>query len=548
MKTLFKSSPVGCVLALSFLLLVPVMALRDFTPANELRYLSIADEAIEQGHVFTFTNQGMPYADKPPLYFWIIMLCRMIFGEHSIFALSLFSIIPAFVIVTVMDRWLGMAVRRNVLPAGIYSPGSRAAMALMLMTSALFLGMSVFLRMDMLMCMFIVLALFTFYKMYIGEGSFKRDSYLLPVFIFLALFTKGPVGLLVPPVSIAVFLLAGGKWRETGRYLGWKTWGIITLLCAVWFAGVYLEGGKPYLENLLFHQTVDRAVNAFHHKEPFWYYLLTIWYVIAPYSIVLIPVLVASFFAGKGTGRRMTDEERLFNSIILSTLAMLSCFSSKLAIYLAPVFPFIVYLFPLVACRFSWNRFLAAGFALPAVLFAIAGLAVLACLPLMESIPFLQGLSQYSFARSFPVYMAAAVLAAGGLASLYTLVRTKSWQSPVSALAASMLIAVFSASFVLPEANDWIGYRNICREIAEMDVSGTQPVRTLFVNRPENMDVYLGRDIMDYGKDAPALLEESPSGGFIVVTTEKVAANPALALFLEGKNVSTCGPYGIYRL
>ncbi|MDE5707727.1 MAG: dolichyl-phosphate-mannose--protein mannosyltransferase, partial [Alistipes sp.] len=51
---------------LLFALLLPAMALRDFTPSNELRYLSIADEALADGNFFAFTNQGAPYADKPP--------------------------------------------------------------------------------------------------------------------------------------------------------------------------------------------------------------------------------------------------------------------------------------------------------------------------------------------------------------------------------------------------------------------------------------------------------------------------------------------------
>ena len=43
--------------------MVPVMVLRDFTPDNELRYLSIADEALRQHTYFAFTNHGVPYAD-----------------------------------------------------------------------------------------------------------------------------------------------------------------------------------------------------------------------------------------------------------------------------------------------------------------------------------------------------------------------------------------------------------------------------------------------------------------------------------------------------
>ncbi len=76
--------------------LAPVLMLRDFTPANELRYLSIADEALAGHTFFAFTNHGVPYADKPPLYLWIVMLCRWLTGAHRMWLLALFSLFPAF--------------------------------------------------------------------------------------------------------------------------------------------------------------------------------------------------------------------------------------------------------------------------------------------------------------------------------------------------------------------------------------------------------------------------------------------------------------------
>ena len=47
---------------LPFLLLLavlPVLIFRDYTPSNELRYLSIVDEALRNGDIFTFTNHGI---------------------------------------------------------------------------------------------------------------------------------------------------------------------------------------------------------------------------------------------------------------------------------------------------------------------------------------------------------------------------------------------------------------------------------------------------------------------------------------------------------
>ncbi|MEG0517846.1 MAG: glycosyltransferase family 39 protein, partial [Bacteroidales bacterium] len=272
---------------LIFIALLPIMILRDFTPDNELKYLSIADEAIENKNVFAFFNHGIAYADKPPLYLWIVMLGKLLFGKHIMFFLSLFSIIPALVTAAVMDKWV-----RNELP----KEGAQSAV-LLLFSSAFYLACSIVLRMDMLMTMFITLAIYTFYKMYKSNGA-GSGKIALPIYIFMAIFTKGAVGFLVPIVSIVLFLWISGKLSELKKYLGWSTWAILGGLCTIWFAGVYLDGGPDYLNNLLFNQTINRAVDSFHHKEPFWYYAGTFWYAFAPWSLLIFTVILLGYIKG----------------------------------------------------------------------------------------------------------------------------------------------------------------------------------------------------------------------------------------------------------
>lgn len=87
------------------LVFLPILILRDFTPANEGRYLIIADEAIRSGNFFSFTLHGEPYADKPPFYLWLVMLCRWISGGHHMILLSLLAFIPAYSITAIMLSW-----------------------------------------------------------------------------------------------------------------------------------------------------------------------------------------------------------------------------------------------------------------------------------------------------------------------------------------------------------------------------------------------------------------------------------------------------------
>lgn len=540
---IFTRHPMMTVFVFCAVCLLPMMAMRDFTPSNELRYLSIADEAIANGHLFAFYNHGIPYADKPPLYFWIVMLCRLLFGHHSCLALSMFSLIPAFAIVGIMDRW----VMKDK------SAMNRMSVAGMTLTCVMFLGTMVVLRMDMLMCLFIVLALWTFYRMYTGEGSRRQDSLTLPLWIFLALFTKGPVGLLMPPLAIAVFLAVKRDWKGFRKYLGLKTWGIIAALSAVWLTCVWLEGGLEYINNLLFKQTVGRAVNAFTHARPFWFYLVTILWCLAPYTLLLIGSFMASLLPVRKAGaEKVSDLEILFLCTIISTAAMLSSFSSKLPIYLVPVLPFCVYLFPTVLDRIGERGWMRWSVGIFQILLLCAGIATLLFLSGSVTIPAAASLlDEYSFAREAPVVNAVILLTLANAMGTWFLIKRKSVNIPALLLSAGLFLAAFSASAVLRDLNPYIGYGSICSRVPE----GTD-VATIFLHRPENIDVYTGRQITDLGDD-PAKLSEAvkahieltgknvgPGRPLTIITrTSRMETTPELQkLFSEG-TVIYAGPY-----
>ena len=550
---IFTRHPMMTVFVFTFVCLFPVMLTRDFTPSNELRYLSIANEALADGHIFAFYNHGLAYADKPPLYFWIVMLCRLLFGHHSCLALSMFSLIPAFVITGIMDKWVMKGK----------SAMDRMALAGMTLTCVMFLGTMIVLRMDMLMCMFIVLALWTFYRMYSGDGARRSDSVMLPVWIFLALFTKGPVGLLMPPLSIAVFLAVKRDWKGFGKYLGLKTWGIIAGLAAFWIGCVWIEGGSEYINNLLVKQTVGRAVNAFTHAKPFWFYLVAILWCLAPYSLLLVGTFIASLLPVRKTNatrsqsqaviqdtsdavsrskQHRSDLEVLFLRTIISTVAMLSSFSSKLPIYLVPVFPFCVYLFPIALDRIrerGWMRWTVGIFS---IIFTIIGLAALLILSGAVSVPAMAKLFiEYPFAREAPIINGVIILTLANILGIWFLIKRKVWNIPALLLGAGLFLTVFSASAVVKDINPYIGYGAICAKVPE----GTD-VATVFLHRPENIDAYIGRQITDYGKE-PELLIEAVSVSdrplTIITSVSRLEQTPELQRLFSKGTVLYAGPY-----
>ena len=468
------------------------------------------------------------------------------------------------------------AAKRHVPPLGASStffPRVQLTTQTIL-TCVMFLGTMVVLRMDMLMCLFITLAIATFYRMYSGEGARKSDPVMLPVWIFLALFTKGPVGLLMPPLAIAVFLAVKRDWKGFRKYLGLKTWGIIAGLAAIWLTCVWFEGGAEYIDNLLFKQTMGRAVNAFTHAKPFWFYLVAIIWCLAPYSLLLVGTFVASLLPVRNTCVEETsgqaqskvgisdtsdasncpkqgrsDLEILFLCTIISTVAMLSSFSSKLPIYLVPVFPFIVYLLPVLLGRTGERRWMPWAVGIFNVLFIIVGAGALLILLGAVSVPAVNELlNEYSFAREIPVINGIILLTIANCIGLWFLVKRKCWNIPSFLLGAGLLLAVFSASAIIRDVNPYIGYGSICAKVPE----GTQ-VATVFLHRPKNIDTYIGRQITDYGKDCDKLAEDigeaSASGSearhlTIVTRRSRLESEPLLQeIFKSGTAVIHSGPY-----
>ena len=472
------------------LALLPIMIFRDFTPDNELRYLSITDEALRNHNFFAFYNHGIPYADKPPLYFWFLMLCRWIAGQHYMWLYALGSLIPAFGVIAVMEKWTirwGNSADVDKAAASHSFAFDRNTARLMLMTSAYFLGASIILRMDMLMCLFIILSLYTFWKMYVHDDR-KRDRWLFPVYLFLALFTKGPLGILIPLCSIIVFLALKKKIRLFPKFWDWRAWGVLIGLCVAWFLAVFADGGKEYLDNLLFHQTIDRAVDSFHHKRPFYYYLIAMWYILAPWSLYVIGSIIADLRKASN----LPGLQQFFITVSLTTLVLLSCISSKLQIYFLPAVPFMVY--SAVMSLPKYKDCLPAKLALefPLVVFVL----VLPAVGAMEYFGLID------VAMPVLVYSAAAILTGGGIYGLFMLKR-KGVYVAVKTAAVVLLVALFVVDFALPDFNSDMGYGAVCAKAKEISIEkNIDKIYTWRIKRSENMDVYLGKDVIILDEDS----------------------------------------------
>lgn len=493
---------------LFLLLLIPPFLFRDYSPNNELVYIATADEALQNHTWFAFYNHGAIYADKPPLYFWLLMGIKALCGSYPMWMIGVLSILPAVGVLMIMDKWL-----RPLMP-----DDSAQTANFLLLTTGFFLGSSLVVRMDMLMTFFIVLSLYTFYRVY-TRRSRPYERWILPVYIFLALFAKGPVGVMVPLVSMALFLTWKKELKTMGRYFGPAQWGILLGLCALWFVAVYREGGSEYLHNILFKQTIGRGINSFHHKEPVYYYLLHLPLTFLPWTLLYLSVLLSRV----RRGRSLTDVERLFVVVILSTLVLLSIVSAKLDIYLLPVYPFVAYLAVLRLEEVKDRWYVKASVALPALVFALAFPASFVVLPMLP----------YSYEDLTAGYAALLLLSGGGVVSLLCLWKRQVAKS-IIASACGVLLFLFVASCCLPQFNEYIGWKELAAKGEEQGRGRGSGAYAFYKFRSgENMDFYLHKPLRRI--DTVEELEQMESGPRTIVFVEDwyVEREPRLRQWLS---------------
>lgn len=479
------------------IVLLPIILFRDYTPANELRYLSIANEAIQNGHIFVFSNHGVPYADKPPLYLWLLMATKMIFGQYYSAVISLFSLVPAFVIIETMAKWSRLEGKQLL------------AFRSMMFTCGLLLVSALTIRMDVLMCMFIVLALRQFFVLYDTKNF--NESLLIPIYLFLGVFTKGALGILIPLTAILFFLIVKGRITDFFKYLGWRTWSILFTLLGLWFFAVYKEGGSEYLNDLVFHQTIDRTVNSFHHAEPFYYYLYMLWPLLLPWSFFIVRFVIKAYRSDK-----VMDTTICFLVITtLSTIGILSLISSKLSIYFLPVVPFAVALTATEIPLQKPTKWTIWSLAIPCAIFTLTIPALIIALNVSDKLAYLN-----------TPFVWIALVAITGI-SIFTLMKIR--KLPVCdtlfSMSVGIMALVFFAGFSIKEINPYIGYRGLCEKTLELSEKyNTKNIVAYDMYRTESTDVFLGKSPVEVDSEKGGTLNDIKNSIVMMPADDDMAA------------------------
>jgi 4-amino-4-deoxy-L-arabinose transferase-like glycosyltransferase len=438
-------------LVLGLLLFLPGIGGRDLWNPDEPRYAEVAREMRLTGDYLVPHLNGMIYAEKPPLLFWMIAASSFATGGVDEISARIPSLLAA---VAALGLLFGIARR-------LFDRRVAWWAVLIFGTSGRILWQARVGQIDMLLLALVSLAMYGFVRGWVENRSgFYR---LFFVAAGLATLAKGPVGLLPPLLSVLLFAWLSGerrRLREMRIGTGLLIWAGITL---AWLVPAALSGGGGYLETLLYKQNVQRFADPWHHFNPFYYYLTTIPADFLPWTLFLPGALWLGW-------RRTTGPERrgfiFAMSWVAATVLFFSISPAKRTVYVLQMFPALALLVALFFAEVERSRHLRRWVVAPTALLALVFAFLPLALPrLAERQPELatlgHGFVWIVAATSALLAVAAAVgLAAAGVGRTGVTVQS---------LAAGMAVAAAIGGFVLlPRFDPVKSFRPISAKFVEL--------------------------------------------------------------------------------
>ena len=244
---------------------------------DEGRNAEVAREMLVKGDWIVPHFDGFSYLDKPPVYFWLVAATFKIGGLSE--ASARFSSALA-ALGTMLLVWF-LARRMFGDSTGLYAGIIFATSPLV----AIFAREVIF---DMTLTFFVTVAMVCYW---LGEASGQRRR-LWDVLFFAAMgvatLTKGPVGFLLPLLSISAFQALRGSLRSL-RKLNWGL-GLATFLAVTlpWFIAVCVR--HPDFPRYAFWQeSLQRFATGHSHRSGSLYYYLLIYVAgFLPWSFFLL--------------------------------------------------------------------------------------------------------------------------------------------------------------------------------------------------------------------------------------------------------------------
>jgi 4-amino-4-deoxy-L-arabinose transferase-like glycosyltransferase len=301
----------------------------DLTNPDEVFYVQTAKEMAARHSWNVPYLFDKPQFEKPILTYWLLRAGFLLLGDNNFSA----RFFPAlFALIGVLAVY-GMAV------VGYRDRRKAFYCSVLLMSSALYIGLARTVFTDMIFSVFILLSLASFYLAY--ERPLMKSPGMVACFIFsaLAVLTKGPLGFLLPFAVIAIFLF----FRRDIKFLAQPaTLTGLVLFCLAsfpWYIIMIREYGQEFVQEFFYNDHWRRLIEAEHRSnDTFYFYPLSMLGCMFPWTFFVGAAFMSSF--------RSLFQRRVipsFDQFILIWICVVflvfQSAHSKLVSYVLPLFP-----------------------------------------------------------------------------------------------------------------------------------------------------------------------------------------------------------------
>lgn len=292
---------------------------------DEPAYAQTAKEMLHACDYLSPRIFGDFWFDKPPMYYWLVIISYKIWGVNEFaarFPAAIFAISTIVLVYYKIKRMFSENVAFNS--------------ALILATSINFFYLAKASVTDMVLLFYLTATLF-FYL--------EKDYSKLFIFAALATLTKGPVGLLFPGSIIFIHMILTRDFaifRERKFYLSFIFYLFITL---PWYFFMYQAHGQIFIDTFLGLHNIARFTNPEHTNRVLWYFYL-------PVLIIGLFPWINFFVSSVYNAYKNRDYDKnlvlFFQIWWLFIFVFFSIAKTKLVSYIFP-------LFPAISVIIGWN-------------------------------------------------------------------------------------------------------------------------------------------------------------------------------------------------
>jgi 4-amino-4-deoxy-L-arabinose transferase-like glycosyltransferase len=187
----------------------------------------------------------------------------------------------------------------------------------------------------MLFCFFFVLTIYFGARSLLRKGN-PYEILFAYAFMALATLAKGLIGVVLPGLLFIAFVLSERDWRLIAAAKLPLGIPIFLLVAGPWFYAIHQSTDGKWLSDFIYIHHIRRYTARVGHRQPFYYYFITLPLDFLPWTIFLASALVAY----RSYRRTWADPvSRFFFLWFLAVFVFFELSNSKRELYLLPLLP-----------------------------------------------------------------------------------------------------------------------------------------------------------------------------------------------------------------